>query len=151
MIVSKIEFLHGNAEELSQIPSNSMDAYTIAFGIRNCTHMDKVLQEAYRVLKPNGHFLCLEFSRLEDARLQTYVCLSFIMIRLYDLYSFHMIPWVGKIVASDADSYQYLVESIRNFPNQQDFKKMIEESGFKAVSFENLFYGLVAIHHGWKV
>lgn len=135
-----IEWVCGNAESLP-FPDNHFDYYTIAFGIRNVTHIDKALKEAHRVLKPGGHFLCLEFSHIPNEALA----------KAYDAYSFNFIPKFGKLVAGDADSYQYLVESIRMFPKQQDFVEMIEKAGFSQVSYENLSQGIVAIHSGWKI
>lgn len=135
-----IEWVCGNAESLP-FPDHHFDYYTIAFGIRNVTHIDKALNEAYRVLKPGGKFMCLEFSHVTNPLLQ----------KIYDTYSFHLIPAFGKLVAGDRDSYQYLVESIRMFPKQEAFAAMIEEAGFAHVSFENLTHGMVAIHSGWKI
>ncbi|TPX35233.1 demethylmenaquinone methyltransferase [Synchytrium microbalum] len=139
----RIRFTEGNAEKLAAIPSSSVDAYTIAFGIRNCTHVDAVLSEAFRVLKPGGRFMCLEFSK---------VALPVIK-ELYDVYSFNVIPMMGELVAKDRESYQYLVESIRQFPNQERFAEMISEAGFKSVGkpYENLFMGVAAIHSGFKI
>ncbi len=133
-------WLCGNAECLS-LPDMCVDAYTIAFGIRNVTHIDRALAEAYRVLRPGGRFMCLEFSRpvlpgLEEA---------------YDLYSFHVIPRMGQAVARDADSYRYLVESIRRFPDQARFKGLIEQAGFDQVAVRNLSGGIAAIHSAWKL
>uniref|UniRef100_A0A6B2LC22 2-methoxy-6-polyprenyl-1,4-benzoquinol methylase, mitochondrial n=1 Tax=Arcella intermedia TaxID=1963864 RepID=A0A6B2LC22_9EUKA len=134
-----IEFKLGNAEALP-IPDCSVDAYTIAFGIRNCTNVDKVLCEAFRVLKPGGRFLCLEFSRVENT------LFSFV----YDSYSFWVIPKLGEVIAQDKDSYQYLVESIRKFPDQPKFASMIREAGFELVEYDNLLNGISAIHSGFK-
>lgn len=128
-----------DAEKLS-FPDDSFSAYTIAFGIRNVTHIDKVLSEAYRVLQPGGRFLCLEFSHV-DKPLQW----------LYDQYSFQIIPVMGQLVAGQWKSYQYLVESIRRFPNQEDFKNMIEYAGFRNVTYQNLTFGVTAIHSGFKL
>jgi len=119
---------------------NSFDYYTIAFGIRNFTNIQNGLNEAFRVLKEGGKFICLEFSQVNNLPLA----------KLYDLYSFKAIPKIGKLVAGDEDSYQYLVESIRKFPNQENFKKMIEKAGFKNVSYQSLNFGVVAIHTGYK-
>jgi len=119
---------------------NSFDYYTIAFGIRNFTNIQNGLNEAFRVLKEGGKFICLEFSQVNNLPLA----------KLYDLYSFKAIPKIGKLVAGDEDSYQYLVESIRKFPNQDNFKKMIEKAGFKNVSYQSLNFGVVAIHTGYK-
>nr|BAB29289.1 unnamed protein product [Mus musculus] len=130
----------GDAEELP-FDDDSFDVYTIAFGIRNVTHIDQALQEAHRVLKPGGRFLCLEFGQVNDP----------LISRLYDLYSFQVIPVIGEVIAGDWKSYQYLVESIRKFPNQEDFKDMIEDAGFQRVTYENLTTGIVAIHSGFKL
>ncbi|XP_076364389.1 ubiquinone biosynthesis protein COQ3, mitochondrial [Tachypleus tridentatus] len=130
----------GDAENLP-FPNNSFDAYTIAFGIRNITHIDLALCEAFRVLKPGGRFLCLEFSQVDNGLLNW----------AYDLYSFQVIPVMGQLFAQDWRSYQYLVESIRNFPPQETFAEMIEEAGFKAVSYENLLGGIAAVHSAFKL
>ncbi|XP_074642471.1 2-methoxy-6-polyprenyl-1,4-benzoquinol methylase, mitochondrial-like [Tubulanus polymorphus] len=135
-----MRWIQGNAENLP-LESDSFDAYTIAFGIRNCTHVDKVLQDAYRVLKPGGRFMCLEFSEVTNSALRS----------VYDLYSFQVIPVMGQILAGDWKSYQYLVESIRKFPNQEEFKEMIEDAGFRFATFENLTFGVAAIHSGFKL
>jgi ubiquinone/menaquinone biosynthesis methyltransferase len=119
---------------------NYFDYYTIAFGIRNFTNIQNGLNEAFRVLKTGGKFICLEFSQVNNLPLA----------KIYDLYSFHAIPKIGKLVAGDEDSYQYLVESIRKFPNQENFKKMIEKAGFKNVAYTSLNFGVVAVHTGWK-
>jgi demethylmenaquinone methyltransferase / 2-methoxy-6-polyprenyl-1,4-benzoquinol methylase len=134
-----LSWMCGNAETLA-FPDNTWDAYTIAFGIRNVTHIDKALAEAYRVLKPGGRFLCLEFSHLGSDFLQ----------KCYDTYSFTMIPRIGQWVTGDADSYQYLVESIRQFPKQDAFADMIRSAGFGNVQYRNLTHGVVAIHSGRK-
>lgn len=138
-ILHDIEWVCGNAESLP-LPDNSYDAYTIAFGIRNVTHIDVALKEAFRVLKPGGRFLCLEFSRVTHDWLQ----------KAYDAYSFYAIPKIGKWVTGDADSYQYLVESIRQFPDQDRFADMIRAAGFSNVQYRNLTQGVVAIHSGRK-
>lgn len=135
-----LRFQEGNAEKLP-FENDSFDAYTIAFGIRNVTHVDLALQEAYRVLRKGGQFLCLEFSQVTNPLLRS----------LYDMYSFTVIPQVGQMVTNDKDSYQYLVESIRKFPEQEMFKKMIENAGFKYVRYTNMTFGVVAIHQGFKV
>lgn len=120
---------------------DSFTAYTIAFGVRNVTHIDKVLSEAYRVLTPGGRFLCLEFSHVENDVLRWF----------YDKYSFQMIPVLGTLIAGQWQPYQYLVESIRKFPKQEEFKDMIEQAGFRNVTYENLSCGIVAIHSGFKL
>jgi ubiquinone/menaquinone biosynthesis methyltransferase len=134
-----IEWVCGNAESLP-FPDQSFDYYTIAFGIRNVTHIDKALAEAYRVLKPGGKFVCLEFSKVTNP----------VLAKVYDLYSFKIIPHLGKLLANDSASYQYLVESIRQFPPQEKFAEMIRKAGFSQVQYENLTGGIVAIHSGWR-
>jgi demethylmenaquinone methyltransferase/2-methoxy-6-polyprenyl-1,4-benzoquinol methylase len=136
----RCRFTVGNAESLA-FPDRCFDAYTIAFGIRNVTHIDRALTEAYRVLKPGGRFLCLEFSHVDIPLLD----------RAYDAYSFTVIPAVGKVVTGDGHPYRYLVESIRTFPKQDAFKAMIEAAGFTRVSHRNLTGGVVAIHSGWRI
>lgn len=130
----------GDAENLP-VPDRSVDAYTIAFGIRNVTRIDRALGEAFRVLKIGGRFQCLEFSHLATEGLQ----------KLYDAYSFNVIPWLGGKVAGDRESYRYLVESIRRFPPQERFAAMIREAGFQRVGFENLSAGIVAVHSGRRI
>ncbi|XP_032024409.1 2-methoxy-6-polyprenyl-1,4-benzoquinol methylase, mitochondrial [Hylobates moloch] len=130
----------GDAEELP-FDDDKFDIYTIAFGIRNVTHVDQALQEAHRVLKPGGRFLCLEFSQVNNP----------LISRLYDLYSFQVIPVLGEVIAGDWKSYQYLVESIRRFPSQEEFKEMVEDAGFHKVTYESLTSGIVAIHSGFKL
>ncbi|CCG81580.1 Ubiquinone biosynthesis methyltransferase coq5, mitochondrial [Taphrina deformans PYCC 5710] len=138
----RISFKVQNAEKMTDIPSESVDLYTIAFGIRNCTHIDQVLSEAYRVLKPGGVFACLEFSSVKPAPLAA----------LYQQYSFSVIPIMGQIVAGDRDSYQYLVESIAKFPNQEKFAQMIKDAGFlvSGKGYRDLTFGVAAIHTGVK-
>ena len=129
-----------NAEELS-FPDQTFDAYTIAFGIRNVTHIDKALAEAHRVLRVGGRFLCLEFSTATWPGFK----------EIYDRYSHDVVPRIGRVVARDEESYRYLVESIRRFPDMPTFKRMIEQAGFAQVSVEPILGGAVAIHSGWKV
>ncbi len=135
-----IEFVEGNAEKLP-FADKSYDCATIAFGIRNVPQIDLALKEAYRVLKFGGRFLCLEFSSVDVPGLD----------RLYDLYSFNVIPQVGRAVTGDAESYRYLVESIRKFPKPTVFAEMIRKAGFGRVSYEKLTGGVVALHSGWKL
>lgn len=122
-------------------PGAAFDAYTISFGIRNVTRIEDALAEAFRVLRPGGRFLCLEFSRVPVEGLRW----------LYDRYSFNLIPAMGQAIAGDRDSYQYLVESIRRFPDQESFAAMLRAAGFEQVRFRNLSMGIVAIHSGWKL
>ena len=137
---NRIACVEGNAEALP-FESGSFDAYTIAFGIRNVTHIDKALAEAYRVLKPGGRFLCLEFSE----------CQVPLLDRLYDFHSFEVIPRLGKLTAGAAEPYRYLVESIRRFPKQEAFAGLVRGAGFGRVSYRNLTGGIAAIHTGWKI
>lgn len=132
--------LCGDAEQLP-FTDACADAYTIAFGIRNVTHMDRALAEARRVLRPGGRFICLEFSHPVTEGLQ----------KAYDAYSFNVIPWLGEQVANDRASYQYLVESIRKFPGQADFARRIGAAGFSRVSYENLTAGVAALHMAWRL
>lgn len=133
-------WVEGDAEALN-FEDGSMDGYTIAFGIRNVTHIERVLMESYRVLRRGGRFLCLEFSHVDIP----------IFKQFYDYYSFSVIPAMGELVAGDRDSYQYLVESIRRFPPQETFARMIADAGFQKVEYENLVGGAVAIHSGLKL
>ena len=136
----RVDFIEGNAEALP-FPDKSFDAYTIAFGIRNVPRIDRALSEAYRVLKPGGRFLCLEFSAVDVPGLD----------RIYDLFSFKLIPPMGKAVTGDAESYQYLVESIRKFPKPNAFSEMIRDAGFGRVNHQSLSGGIVALHSGWRL
>jgi demethylmenaquinone methyltransferase / 2-methoxy-6-polyprenyl-1,4-benzoquinol methylase len=130
----------GDAERLP-VPDASMDAYTIAFGIRNVTHIDIALREARRVLKPGGRFLCLEFSRVEAPGLDA----------LYERYSFAALPRLGEWAAKDGEAYRYLAESIRRFPAQKPFAAMIEKAGLSRVRFRNLTGGIAAMHSAWRI
>jgi ubiquinone/menaquinone biosynthesis methyltransferase len=134
-----LSFVEGNAQSL-QFPDNTFDLYTIAFGLRNVTDVDKGLREAYRVLKPGGRFMCLEFSQIPNPVLQ----------RIYDSYSFNVIPGMGELIANDRASYQYLVESIRRFSDQEELVSRMNEACFKETKYTNLTGGIVAIHEGWK-
>ena len=129
-----------NAEELAY-PAFTFDAYTIAFGIRNVTHIDKALAEAHRVLKFGGRFFCLEFSTTEWPGFR----------EAYDTYSHKLVPRIGQMVAGDAESYRYLIESIRRFPPMPEFERMIRAAGFARTKVEPIMGGLVAIHSGWKI
>jgi demethylmenaquinone methyltransferase/2-methoxy-6-polyprenyl-1,4-benzoquinol methylase len=136
----KVTFVEGNAEALA-FPDRSFDAYTIAFGIRNVPRIDLALAEAHRVLKHGGRFLCLEFSTVDVPGLD----------KLYDLFSFNVIPQLGRAVTGDAESYRYLVESIRKFPRPSAFAEMIRGAGFARVSWQTLSGGIVALHSGWRL
>ncbi|WP_417820193.1 bifunctional demethylmenaquinone methyltransferase/2-methoxy-6-polyprenyl-1,4-benzoquinol methylase UbiE [Terasakiella sp.] len=135
-----LSWLCGNAEQLP-VPDNSMDAYTIAFCIRNVTDIPAALRDAHRILKPGGRFMCLEFSQVVMP----------VLDKIYDLYSFKLLPEIGAVVAKDRDSYQYLAESIRKFPPQETFAQMIRDAGFDQVKYRNLTGGIAAIHSGWKI
>ena len=135
-----LEWMVGDAEKLP-LPDNSVDVYTIAFGIRNVTHIDQALREARRVLRPGGRFMCLEFSRVIVPGLDA----------LYDKYSFSMLPKLGEWVAKDADSYRYLAESIRKFPPQAIFAKMIADAGLSNVKVRNMTGGVAAMHSAWRI
>lgn len=137
---NRVSFVEGNAEELA-FPDTTFDAYTIAFGIRNVPRIDRALNEAFRVLRPGGRFLCLEFSTVDVPGLD----------RIYDLFSFKVIPPLGRAVTGDAESYQYLVESIRKFPKPGVFAEMIGKAGFSRVSWQSFSGGIVAMHSGWRL
>lgn len=135
-----IAFVQGNAEALP-VADGSMDAYTIAFGIRNVTNLEAALAESRRVLRPGGRFLCLEFSEVQIPVLDTF----------YERYSFDAIPMIGAAVAGSAQPYRYLVESIRRFPNQETFAAMIRDAGYGQVKYRNLSGGIAAMHSGWRL
>jgi demethylmenaquinone methyltransferase/2-methoxy-6-polyprenyl-1,4-benzoquinol methylase len=137
---NQVSFVEGNAEALA-FPNSTFDAYTIAFGIRNVPRIDLALGEAFRVLKPGSRFLCLEFSTVDMPGLD----------RMYDLFSFKVIPPLGRAVTGDAESYRYLVESIRKFPKPNAFADMIRAAGFSRVSWQSLSGGIVALHSGWRL
>ncbi|EEH38400.2 ubiquinone/menaquinone biosynthesis methyltransferase ubiE, partial [Paracoccidioides lutzii Pb01] len=138
----RLAFMQGNAESMPTIPDNSIDMYTVAFGIRNFTDKQAALNEAFRVLKPGGVFACLEFSKVTNGLVDEW----------YKLWSFSAIPLIGQLVAGDRASYQYLVESIEKFPSQEEFRKMIQKAGFMIPGrgYENLSLGIAAIHKGVK-
>ena len=139
---NRLDFLEANAEKLSMIESNSIDLYTVAFGIRNFTNKQRALEEAYRVLKPGGVFACLEFSKVNNI----------ILNGIYKRWSFSAIPIIGELVAADRASYQYLVESIEKFPSPTEFRDLIAGAGFMipGQGFESLTAGIAAIHKGVK-
>src|SRR6266404_7064922 len=136
----RVSFVEGNAEALA-FPDRRFDAYTIAFGIRNVPRIDLAINEAYRVLRPGSRFLCLEFSTVDVPGLD----------RIYDLFSFKVIPELGREVTGDAESYRYLVESIRKFPKPNAFAEMIRTAGFSRVNWQSLSGGIVALHSGWRL
>ena len=136
----RISFSLGNAENLP-FADKTFDAYTIAFGIRNVTHIDRALAEAYRVLRPGGRFICLEFSHVDLPLLD----------RIYDAFSFKAIPQIGKLVAGNDEPYRYLVESIRKFPDQETYRDMLSEAGLARARYRNLTGGIAALHSGWRL
>ena len=136
----QLDWMVGDAMALP-FEANSFDVYTISFGIRNVTRINDALSEAYRVLRPGGRLMVLEFSHLPNPAMQW----------AYDRYSFNLIPKMGQVIAGDSESYQYLVESIRKFPNQERFATMIRDAGFSQVKYRNLTFGVAALHSGWKL
>ena len=136
----RLDWVTGDAMALP-FEDNAFDAYTISFGIRNVTRISDALSEAFRVLRPGGRLMVLEFSQLPNPAMQ----------KAYDLYSFNVIPRIGQAIANDRESYQYLVESIRNFPDQETFAAMIRGAGFEQVKYRNLSLGVTALHSGWKL
>jgi demethylmenaquinone methyltransferase / 2-methoxy-6-polyprenyl-1,4-benzoquinol methylase len=139
-LADSLTWVVGDAMALP-FPDNTFDVYTISFGIRNVVRPQDALNEAYRVLRPGGRLLVLEFSQLPNPMMQ----------KAYDLYSFNVIPRIGQIIAGDRDSYQYLVESIRNFPDQDRFLAMVRAAGFDNAKYRNLTMGVACLHSGWKL
>ena len=139
-MADRLDWVVGDAMALP-FAANTFDTYTISFGIRNVTRIEDALRDAYRVLRPGGRLMVLEFSQIPNAGLQW----------AYDRYSFNVIPVMGQVVAGDRDSYQYLVESIRKFPDQDTFADMIRRAGFGQVKYRNLTMGIAALHSGWKL
>ncbi len=139
-MADRLSWVVGDAMALP-FAANTFDVYTISFGIRNVTRIEDALTEAYRVLRPGGRLMVLEFSQIPNDALQW----------AYDRYSFNVIPVMGQVVAGDRDSYQYLVESIRKFPDQHKFAEMIRKAGFGQVKYRNLTMGVAALHSGWKL
>ncbi|MEH6829699.1 bifunctional demethylmenaquinone methyltransferase/2-methoxy-6-polyprenyl-1,4-benzoquinol methylase UbiE [Sulfitobacter sp.] len=135
-----LDWVVGDAMDLP-FEDSTFDVYTISFGIRNVTRPQEALNEAYRVLKPGGRLMVLEFSQLPNPMMQ----------KAYDLYSFNVIPRMGQLIANDRDSYQYLVESIRNFPDQDTFLGMVRSAGFENAKYRNMTMGIAALHSGWKI
>lgn len=133
--IANMKWIEANAEKLP-FPDDEFDIYTIAFGLRNVTHIDNALAEASRVLKKGGRFYCLEFSHVDDPLIK----------KIYDGYSEKLIPKFGEIITNDGDSYQYLVDSIRKFPHRELLKKRLENAGFSSVSYKTMTFGVVAIH-----
>jgi demethylmenaquinone methyltransferase/2-methoxy-6-polyprenyl-1,4-benzoquinol methylase len=139
-MVDNLDWVVGDAMALP-FADNSFDVYTISFGIRNVTRPQEALNEAYRVLRPGGRLMVLEFSQIPVPLAQ----------KAYDLYSFNVIPRMGQMIANDRASYQYLVESIRKFPDQETFLSMVQQAGFENTSYRNLSLGIAALHSGWKI
>ncbi len=137
---AKLDWVVGDAMALP-FDDNTFDVYTISFGIRNVTRPQEALNEAYRVLRPGGRLMVLEFSQLPNPMMQA----------AYDAYSFNVIPRMGKLIANDSESYQYLVESIRNFPDQETFLNMVKTAGFENAKYRNMTLGVAALHSGWKL
>ena len=139
-VLDSVNWVVGDAMALP-FADNSFDVYTISFGIRNVTRPQEALNEAFRVLRPGGRLMVLEFSQIPVPLAQ----------KAYDFYSFNVIPRMGKLIANDRDSYQYLIESIRKFPNQETFLSMVRQAGFENANYRNLSLGISALHSGWKI
>ena len=139
-VLDSLNWVVGDAMALP-FADNSFDVYTISFGIRNVTRPQEALNEAFRVLRPGGRLMVLEFSQIPVPLVQ----------KAYDFYSFNVIPRMGKLIANDRDSYQYLIESIRKFPNQDTFLSMVRQAGFENANYRNLSLGISALHSGWKI
>jgi demethylmenaquinone methyltransferase/2-methoxy-6-polyprenyl-1,4-benzoquinol methylase len=139
-MADSLDWVVGDAMALP-FPDASFDVYTISFGIRNVTRPQEALNEAFRVLKPGGRLMVLEFSQIPNELMQ----------KVYDLYSFNIIPRLGQMIANDRDSYQYLVESIRKFPDQETFLGMVRQAGFENAKYRNLSMGIACLHSGWKI
>lgn len=139
-MADSLDWVTGDAMALP-FPDNTFDTYTISFGIRNVTRPQEALNEAYRVLKPGGRLMVLEFSQIPNDMMQ----------KVYDLYSFNIIPKMGQVIAGDSDSYQYLVELIRKFPDQDTFLGMVKQAGFENAKYRNLTMGIACLHSGWKI
>ncbi|MCP9481040.1 bifunctional demethylmenaquinone methyltransferase/2-methoxy-6-polyprenyl-1,4-benzoquinol methylase UbiE [Shimia sp. CNT1-13L.2] len=139
-MAQSLDWVVGDAMALP-FEDNTFDVYTISFGIRNVTRPQEALNEAFRVLKPGGRLMVLEFSQIPNDMMQ----------KVYDLYSFNIIPRMGQMIANDRDSYQYLVESIRKFPDQETFLNMVKQAGFENAKYRNLSMGIACLHSGWKI
>lgn len=139
-MAASLDWVVGDAMALP-FEDNTFDTYTISFGIRNVTRPQEALNEAFRVLRPGGRLMVLEFSQIPNDMMQ----------KVYDLYSFNIIPQLGQLIANDRDSYQYLVESIRQFPDQDTFLQMVRDAGFENAKYRNLSLGIACLHSGWKI
>ncbi|MDA3859082.1 MAG: bifunctional demethylmenaquinone methyltransferase/2-methoxy-6-polyprenyl-1,4-benzoquinol methylase UbiE [Roseovarius sp.] len=139
-MAASLDWVVGDAMALP-FEDNTFDVYTISFGIRNVTRPQEALNEAFRVLRPGGRLMVLEFSQIPNDMMQ----------KVYDLYSFNIIPRLGQVIANDRDSYQYLVESIRQFPDQETFLQMVRDAGFGQAKYRNLSLGIACLHSGWKI